>query len=185
MVKFIVIFMFGLTACAYNVSSDKKQLPGGYDQAFLPPFTNHTRIPGIETYFTNSLGREIQRSAVAKVSDKITSQVTIEGIVSNLQFVPTAPSDVGSLKQLPKYASLFVEYRIFLEATVSVRRNSDNQVIWSGVVKGEKSYVAPQVASSGINTINPLYNHSARHQYIGQLAQDMMVEAVDRMTEQF
>ncbi len=185
MIKIILILAGALASCAYNISSDKKQLPGGYDQAFLPPFTNHTRLPGIETYFTNSLGREIQRSAVAKISDKLSSQVTIEGIVNNLTFAPTAPVDLKSLKQLPTYASLFVEYRIFVEATVTLRRNADNQIIWTGVVKGEKSYVAPQVASREVNSVNPLYNHSARHHHISQLAQDMMVEAVDRMTEQF
>jgi hypothetical protein len=183
--KFIVLFAVLLTSCAYNIGSDRKQLPGGYDQAFLPPFTNRTRLPGIETYFTNSLGREIQRSAVAKVADKNNSQVTIEGTIQDLRFAPNFPQNKEALKQLPEYTNLFTEYRIFVETAVSVRRNSDNQVIWSGVIKGEKSYVAPQVTSPGVNTVDPLYNHSARHQYIAQLAQDMMVEAVDRMTEQF
>ncbi|OQW49358.1 MAG: hypothetical protein A4S09_12045 [Proteobacteria bacterium SG_bin7] len=179
----LVLLIFGLTSCAYNISSDKKQLPGGYDHVFLPPFSNRTKLPGIEVYFTNSLGREIRRAAVAKISDKNNSQVTIEGVIQDLRFAPSAPSE--SIKQLPKYATLFTSYRIFVETAVTVRRNSDNQVIWNGVIRGEKSYDSPQVASAGINTVDPLYNHSARHQYIGQLAQDMMIEAIDRMTEQF
>ncbi len=178
-----LVLAIGLSSCAYNISSDKKQLPGGYDHVFLPPFSNRTKLPGIEIYFTNSLGREIRRAAIAKVSDKDTSQVTIEGTIQDLRFAPSAPSE--SIKQLPKYATLFTSYRIFLETAVTVRRNSDNQIIWSGVIRGEKSYDSPQVASAGINTVDPLYNHSARHQYISQLAQDMMIEAFDRMTEQF
>lgn len=184
--KFLLILTALLTSCAYNISSDKKQLPGGYDQVFLPPFSNRTKLPGIEVYFTNSLGREIRRAAVAKVSDRTSSQVTIEGVIQDLKFAPSSsPSDKQSIKQLPQYAALFTSYRIFVETSVTVRRNSDSQIIWTGVIRGEKSYDSPQVASAGINTVDPLYNHSARHQYISQLAQDMMIEALDRMTEHF
>lgn len=183
--RILTVFILLLNACAYNISSARKHVPGGYEHAYLAPFYNRTKLPGIEAYFTNSLSRELQRSEVAKITDKNNSQVTIEGTINNLSFAPTAPETNKNLVQLQSDVTLFLEYRIYIEASVAVRRNSDNQIIWSGSFKGEKSYVAPQVGSAGVNTVNPLYNHSARHLQISQVAQDMMVEAVDRMTEQF
>ncbi|HRO68381.1 MAG TPA: hypothetical protein PL182_12500, partial [Pseudobdellovibrionaceae bacterium] len=62
---------------------------------------------------------------------------------------------------------------------------SDSEVVWEGRFRGERTYAAPQVHMAGVNSVNPLYNLSARRQNLDVLAQEMMIEAHSRMTENF
>ncbi len=148
-------------------------------------FNNSTQEPGLEVYFTNAMIREIQRSNFAQVTDKSSSQVTIEGGIIDLKFERGGTVTQEKLKTLPFGSVLNTDYRILMDTRIIARRNSDQKILWEGIIKGEKSYFAPNVAMSGVNSVNPLYNHSARHQHISQLALDMMSEALDRMTENF
>ncbi|MNY58066.1 hypothetical protein D3C86_1943590 [compost metagenome] len=64
-------------------------------------------------------------------------------------------------------------------------RQADGTELWSGSFSGERTYVAPQVTLAGVNSVNPLYNLSARRQNIDIMANDIMTEAHDRITENF
>jgi len=192
------------TSCAYNFSGVKRKLPGGHDRIFVPIFKNSSIEPGIEVYFTNAFIREFNRSRAAKITDKADAQVKIEGIIDVLNYESAAPDrsareldadgnetinrnlPIESLsRNLPYGSVLTTEYRIRIETFFVIRRIADNKVIWKGRFKGEKSYAAPQVGSAIVNTVNPLYNHSARHQNIALIAEDMMSEAHDRITVYF
>jgi hypothetical protein len=77
------------------------------------------------------------------------------------------------------------EYRILLVVTVKVVRQADGTELWKGTFNGERTYAAPQVTLAGINSVDPLYNLSARRQNIDVIASDLMLEAHDRITENF
>jgi hypothetical protein len=69
--------------------------------------------------------------------------------------------------------------------TVKVVRQADGTELWAGSFSGERTYAAPQVTLAGVNSVDPLYNLSARRQNIDLMANDLMLEAHDRITENF
>lgn len=189
---FAVLFAFAAltTGCAYNWGNEHRDLPGGYTEVALPIFKNRTNIVGIEPKFTNYLVREFARSNNVKIVEKQSAPVFIEGELKNLQVIHEGQIDANdSVKanpiKLPANTVLTTEYRMILTAEVKLVRTSDLKVIWTGSFKNERTYNAPQVGLAGINSVNPLYNHSARVEIIDLIAQDMMAEAHDRMTENF
>src|SRR5690606_413649 len=135
--------------------------------------------------FTNAMIREVERSQVATVSTKEVSPITLEGVVESITFEPSGPLTSKELPTLPQNTVLTSQYRIKVHTTMTLRRNSDQQVIWQGKFNGEKVYSAPQIGLAGVNSANALYNHSAQLENIGTLAGTIMAEAHDRMTEKF
>lgn len=125
---------------------------------------------------------EFERSKIGRVTDAHQAEVVVEGEIDSIQYNATPPNSGGTL---PTGAFLSPQYQILITAHVTLRRNSDQTVLWSGVFKGERNYAAPTVSAAGINTVNPLYNLAARRQNIEAAAAEMMSEAHDRMTENF
>ncbi len=172
-----------LSACSsYTVGSAERKVPGGYRQVAVPIFKNVTMEPGIEVSFTNAMIRELARSKVASVTDKEHAEVIIEGQIDSIQYSPESRRAFSGFREEVTIAS---QYTILLEATVSVRRAADREIIWTGQFKGKKPYFAPQVSEPGLSSVNPLYNLSARRQNISLMAAEMMSEAYDRITENF
>lgn len=183
--RFLIIIAPFLSSCAYHLASTKRQIPGGYDLIHVSIFDNRTAEPGLEVYFTNAMVKEIQRSKIARVTSKQDSQISLEGTIVSLKFERSQMAEKKDIKTLPDRTVLTTEYRMLIETVVVARRNLDEKVLWTGSVRGEKSYYAPKVGSAGVNTVDPLYNHSARHQTIALMAGEMMSEAIARMTENF
>lgn len=185
------LFLFGFltcTGCAYRFGYVQRDLPGGYKQVTIPVFKNATQEVGIETYFTNELVRQFNRSRVAQVVDKSQSPVTIDGQIKSIIYRQTSTVDGNKRDEnihIPSDTVLAVEYRVLVNAGVSLRRNSDNKILWEGSFASESVYTAPQVGMAIANSVNPLYNHSARTELFETMARDMMAEAHDRMTENF
>lgn len=180
--KLLCIFVFFNAGCAYNWGHTGRSLPGGYQQIVVPIFKNKTYEPGIEVSFTNSLIQEFERSRVARITDVKQAEVIVEGEIVSIDYAPGGKKEGGTL---PTGAVLASEYRILTTARITVRRIADKSILWTGLFNGERTYVAPQVGIAGVNTVNPLYNLSARRQNIDVMAQDMMSEAHDRITENF
>ncbi len=189
-------------SCAYHAGFGERAIPGGYTHIAVPVFKNHTIETGVEVYFTNAMIRELERSKLAKVTNRNDAQVTLEGIVTSVVFVPGAqtvskfnptmnPNNINDIdtsnptNPIPYGTALFHEYRILVTIELSLRRNSDQKVLWSGLFNGERKYDAPIVGSPILNSVNAVYNHSAHYQNIALMAGDMMSEAHDRMTENF
>ena len=170
-----------LTSCAYRLGSPQKTLPGGYKQISIPMFKNLTQEPGIEVSFTNSIIQEFGRSRIARVVEPSQAEGLLEGEVTDLQYLSGGSTE----RSLPSGSVLATEYRILLFVRVRLKRQSDKTILWQSDFTGERTYVAPQVASAGINTVNPLYNLSARRQNIEVMASEIMAEAHDRLTENF
>ncbi|HWU44125.1 MAG TPA: LptE family protein [Bdellovibrio sp.] len=169
------------------MGSAGRSIPGGYKQISVPVFKNRTQETGIEVSFTNSLIQEFQRSRVARVVDNALSEVSVIGSIDSIQYLPGAKRIAGdpATPYLPMETAIASEYRILLTVTVRVVRQADGTELWKGTFNGERTYQAPQVTLAGVNSVNPLYNLSARRQNIDVMASDMMLEAHDRITENF
>lgn len=178
-----------LSSCAYHVGDSDRQIPGGYRTVAIPVFQNKTMEAGIETYFTNALVREFERGRIGRVSSKSDAQTTLEGSIDKIDYAVSTQVQQGTApgqgSYLPPNTILNTEYRILLVASIRLRRNSDQKILWEGSFNGERSYLAPQVGVEGINSANALYNQSARYQNIQAMATDLMNEAHNRITENF
>ena len=182
----LVLSLF-LSGCAYHLGAANRSIPGGYKQISVPVFKNKTQEVGIEVSFTNALIQEFQRSHVARVVDNSLSEVAVIGTIDSIQYLPGAKRLAGdsATPYLPQGTALASEYRILLVVTVRVVRQADGTELWKGTFNGERTYRAPQVTLAGVNSVNPLYNLSARRQNIDVMASDLMLEAHDRITENF
>ncbi len=183
--KGLLIFSVLVSGCAYRLGVGTRTIPGGYKQISVPIFKNNTQEAGIEMAFTNALIQEFQRSRIARVVDNSLSEVAVIGQIDNIQYLPGAKRVAGDSSYLPNGTVIASEYRILLNVTVKVVRQADGTELWSGTFSGERTYAAPQVTLAGVNSVNPLYNLSARRQNIDVMANDIMVEAHDRITENF
>jgi TolB-like protein len=184
----LIYLTVSLGACAsYHMGSVGRSIPGGYKQISVPVFKNKSQEVGIEISFTNALIQEFQRSKAVKIVDKNLSEVLIEGKIDSVEYQPQARKTSGdaSAPFLPDGTVIATEYRIILKATLRIIRQADGLELWTGGFAGERTYAAPQVTLAGVNSVNPLYNLSARRQNIDVMASDMMAEAHDRMTENF
>lgn len=178
-----VLFVTGLAGCSsYRLGGPDRQLPGGYSQIHIPIFKNATQEVGIEVGFTNALIQEFERSRSARVVAREYAEAQVEG---EIQSVLYQPGGIQGGDRFPKGSVLASEYRVLMTVRVRLKRMSDNAELWAGTFQGERTYVAPQVLQAGINTVNPLYNLSARRQNIENMANDLMSEAHDRMSESF
>jgi hypothetical protein len=172
----LLAVMAVLSSCSgYHIGDSDRQIPGGYRTVAIPVFKNKTMEAGIETYFTNALVREFD------------AQTTLEGSIDSVGYVVTTQvinGQSGGEFLLPNML-LNTEYRILLLATLRLRRNSDQKVLWEGAFNGERSYLAPQIGLEGVNSADAVYNQSARYQNIEAMATDLMNEAHNRISENF
>ena len=189
MIIFLAALMpvFLLGCASYHMGSVGRSIPGGYKQISVPVFKNKSMETGIEVAFSNSLIQEFQRSKIVKIVDKNLSEVLIEGKIDSVEYQPESRKASGeaSAPFLPNGTVIATQYRILVHATVRIIRQADGMELWTGAFVGERTYAAPQVTLAGVNSVNPLYNLSARRQNIDVMASDMMAEAHDRMTENF
>jgi TolB-like protein len=177
------------SGCAYHFGVRGRTLPGGYSSVEVPLFVNLSQEPGMEVAFTNSLIQEFEKNKVAHVvysSRQGSAPVLVKGEILSIEYKATSPvqkKDKAPL--LPEGAVLATGYRVMVTTRISLFERSTNKLLWSSLFNGESSYAAPQVFIARLNSVNPLYNLSSRRRIIESIAQDLMVEAHDRMTENF
>lgn len=174
-------------SCAYQFGGVRRTIPGGYDKVVVPVFANKTSEVGVEVYFTGAMIEEIERAQLAHVTSRSDAQVKLEGVVKAIDYVPGAQvtNSASGFSALPDGVVLNKEYRMVVTVDLTLKRISDDKVMWRGQFSGEQRFPAAQVLSLALNSVNPLYNHSIRHQTAKILAGSMMNEAYDRMTENF
>ena len=176
-----VSVILGLTGCAYKWGTSDRKLPDSHEYVAIPVFKNLTQETGIEVSFTNALRQEFERSNVARIVNKDSATAVMEGTIVSLQYLPAGPKETG----LPEGTVLASQYRILIEVQVVLKKKATDEKLWSASFSGERTYLAPQVTATGVNTANPLYNLSSRRQNIDVLATSLMSEAHDRITENF
>jgi hypothetical protein len=175
------------SGCAYRFGLAERALPGGYTQIAIPMFKNQSQEVGIEPYFTNSLIRRFSRSQVARVTDKETSPLLLLGYVDAVQIIngPAVDNKSSQLPTLPDQTILITEYRLLIKTHIVLKRKSDDKVLWQGSFSNQKVYAPPRIGSELVNSANATYNQSVKMETISLLAEEMMAEAHDRMTENF
>jgi hypothetical protein len=179
---------FCLSGCAYKFGYVQRDLPGGYKLVAIPVFKNVTQQVAIEGFFTNELIRQFNRSQVAEVTPVSQAPVVIEGKIKEIVYENEAQVDgdkPDNPLELPANTVLTVQYRVFLTVDMSLIRSADHKSLWQGTFKKESVYSAPQVGKAIVNSVNPLYNNSARIEVFQNMAKDKIAEAHDRMTENF
>ena len=175
-----------VTSCAYQMGALGREIPGGYRTVAVPVFKNATQEPGIEVYFTNALIREFERGGVGKVTSKKEAQTTLNGTITSITYVPVSTVKSGDDGfGLPSNTVLTTDYRILVQASLTLTRNSDGKNLWNGSFSGEKSYSAPKITLPSLNSADANYNQSARFQNLQLMANDLMIEAHGRITENF
>ena len=187
---FVVLSVFwitGLSGCAYQFGKASRSIPGGYKTISLPVFKNRSYETGMEVVFTNALIQEFTRSQVARVVNDDVSDVRIEGEILSIDYYPTQYQTAGdtSAPYLPKGSVLASQYLIDVKVMIRVLRRSDQAKLWESTFASQKSYAAPVVTLPGVNSVNPLYNLSAKRQNLQVVAADIMAEAHSRITENF
>ena len=175
-----------LSGCAYRLSGPERSLPQGYHQMTVPIFKNYSQEVGSEVPFTNALIQEFERSKVGRVVTPNLAEVVLEGEIRSIEYKGGGKFElVNKDNSVATGPVLAAAYEVAVVVGVTVRRLSDKSILWAGEFRRSSSYTAPQVTLTGINTVNPLYNLSARRQTLELLANDMMAEAHDRITENF
>jgi len=179
--------MFMTSGCAYHYGLAERALPGGYTQVAIPMFKNQSNEVGVEPFFTNSLIRRFSRSQVARVTEREASPLVLLGVIDAVQTVngPAVTNDASQLRTLPDQAVLITEYRLVIRAHLTLKRKSDDKIMWQGSFSNEKVYAPPRIGGELVNSANATYNQSVKMETISQLAEEMMAEAHDRMTENF
>lgn len=173
-----------MTSCAYTWGPSLRTLPGNHRTLSIPVFKNKTMEPGIEVSMTNSLRHEFNRSNQFRVQDEKETEVTVLGEITSIKNEPAGPRTSAD-SNLPTGAVLATSYTTILTMHVKLVRKSDGFIYWESDFQGERAYSAPQVTLSGVNSVNPIYNLSARRQNIESMTNDMMSEVYDRLTENF
>lgn len=181
---FILVLFFGLviSGCAYRWGQTEKAMPGLYQQVYIPIFHNKSQEPQIEVFYTNSLISEMERTKVAQIVDQYRAPVQLVGTIVRVDYLPAGRREGGDL---PPGTILASQYRILVQVHLELIRVFDKKVIWSTALAGERTYVAPQVTQPLVNSVNPIYNQSARRIHLELLSQQMMSEAVSLMLANF
>lgn len=176
-----------VSSCAYQLGVRGRTLPGGHSSVEVPLFLNHTQEPGVEVAFTNSLIQEFEKNKVARAENSSRqAPIVLKGEVMSIEYKATSPvqkKDKAPL--LPKEAVIATGYRVLVTTRITLFERKTGKQLWTSTFNGESSYAAPQVTIARLNSVNPLYNLSSRRRIIESIAQDLMVEAHDRMTENF
>lgn len=209
----ITILLTTLACGTYQFGKGSRTIPGGYDRVAVPMFVNKTKEVGIEPYFTEGLRTEFERNHTASVTSLADAQLIIEGIITNVAYTPTIqlnsqstgltappahlisvpvaqptpnpPLLVPQTNPLPSTAVLNTQYQIVVNIKIIARKASDQTILWTSDFTSQRQYLAPLLGTPVINTAAPLYNQNSRVETIATLAHDMMVEAHDRLTENF
>lgn len=180
-----LIFCFLICAsCAYRQGAPERTIPGGYHQVRVPMFKNLSQEVGIETSFTNAMIDELLQTRVAKLNPN--AEVDVLGTIESVSYVPSGKSNIAPAGKFDDdQVVLAAEYRVIIVIDMAVKKRSDEQVLWLGKFTGERTFSAAQIKAPIVNSANPLYNLSAKRRNIAELAQDMVAEATDKMTENF
>lgn len=185
----LILAAFFTVSCAYRWGFTDRKLPGSYDQVAVPIFENKSEEVGIEVDYTNAFVNRMERSKAAKIVDKSMAPAVVEGSIQSV-LVSMGPGVTGGkdnkeVPSLPEGAVLTTEFRVTVAVKIQLRRASDQSILWTGMFSGEKTYLAPRIGTAIVNSANALYNQSARRDTIQRLAEEMMTEAHNRMTENF
>lgn len=184
--KFVLLaLIFSLSSCSYQWGNQGQRLPGGYKKIAVPVFRNNTSEQGIESFFTNAILKRLSQSSVFEITNMDGAEVILEGNIEKIVVTRSGDIDSESKLILPDYVVLSSTNTVELYVSLVLRHSASGKSLWQSSFVTSVSYKAAQVGAPVINSINPLYNKSARSENLALAAEDLMASAYSRLTESF
>lgn len=184
--------IFFLVTCAYKVGQKFRSLPGGYQKISIPIIKNKSFEPGAEAIFIQALKEEFLRSTVLKVVPDAEAQVRLEGEIESIK---NEPSDSGkeadanptatSTNYLPKGTVLTTSYNLSMVINLRLVKVATQEVLWQSQFVSSRPYISSQVTVAGINSVNPIYNRSAKKLMIENISLELSNQIHNNLTENF
>jgi len=177
------------SACSYGLTSLKNPWEKkGVKTVTVPIFKNDTMEGGADVDFSNALRLYLtSRSGKLKyVSGN--ADAYIEGVVKNITLTPASiqfgTADTEAAGGLPKDRLLAVSYTMYATISLSLIRSSDKKVLWSSTFTQSKGMESGSYTDER-RTSNVFIKDSAKKETIRELADTMMMFAVDSLLEEF
>jgi hypothetical protein len=128
-----------LTSCGYTLNHRLKDnfisASGESKGIFIPVFDNKTEQTGAEIIFTNALIRELESHSEVVVSNRQAGSLILQGIVTKIDVVPTANSDLG-FKGLQFYRRIPSELGIRVNISFTLVDAATNRSLWGKEISG-------------------------------------------------
>jgi outer membrane lipopolysaccharide assembly protein LptE/RlpB len=130
---FFLLVLFGLSGCGYhslNTSSSKKISAG--KTISIPLFANKTYKSNLESVFANAIIEEFAKRRGLQITDAAAAEMTLSGEV--FSYISTASSYSRS--------DTVMQYSSSMKLNATLRRNSNQQVLWKGDLSWDQTYPA-------------------------------------------
>lgn len=182
------------SSCAYKVGQKFRSLPGGYQKLSIPVIKNKSFEPGAEAFFIRALREEFLRSTVLKVVPDSEAIVRLEGEIESISNEPSgsetkADENTTTTPQgtnyLPRGTVLASSYVLIMIVNLRLVKTSTQEVLWQSTFRAARPYTASQVTLAGINSVNPIYNQSAKSMIIEGISNDLSNQIHNNLTENF
>jgi len=178
-----------INACSYGFTSLKNPWEKeGIKTVYVPMFQNKTIEGGAEVSFTNALRFYIEsRSGKLKLVNS-NGDAHIEGEVSTVTLTPagiqfgTAATEAAG--GLANERLLAVSYTITVKVTLKMIRDRDGKVLWTNVFSQAKSMKSGSYTDDRSSS-DVFIKEAEKRQAIKDLADTMMIFAVDSLLEEF
>ncbi len=174
------------TSCAYKVGQKFRSLPGGYQKLSIPVIKNKSMEPGAEAIMTQALKEEFFRSTVLKVVSDNDAEVRLECQIDTLKYDWVgAPKESAPNNFLPTGTVLGTTYNMTVILTVKLVKTTTSEVLWQSQFTGSRPMNASQVTIAGVNSVNPIYNQSAKRSLLENVAYELSNQIHNNLTESF
>lgn len=183
----ILLLFFSIisVSCAYNVGQKFRSLPGGYQKLALPVLKNKSFEPGVEAIMTQALKEEFHRSTVLQVVNQVDSQVVLEGEIEAINTEWKSNTAADSSNYLPKGTVLGTTYNLTMLVSLRLMKTNSSKILWQSQFSISRPVKTAQVTIAGVNSVNSIYNQSAKQQILELMATELSNQIHSNLTEQF
>lgn len=188
-VNLLALSLVLINACSYGFTSLKNPWEkDGINTVYVPMFQNKTIEGGAEVDFTNALRFYIEsRSGKLKLVNS-GGDAHIEGEVTSVTLTPAGiqfgTAETEAAGKLPNERLLAISYTITVKVTLRLVRNKDDKVLWTNVFAQAKSMKSGTYTDERSSS-NVFIKETEKRQAIKDLADTMMIFAVDSLLEEF
>ena len=185
----LALLLVILNGCSYGFTSLKNPWEAkGVNTVSVEMFNNKTMEGGSEVYFTSALRQYlVSRSGKLKLV-RSGADAVIEGEVTNIILSPagvqmgTAATEAAG--GLPSDRLLAVSYILTATVRLTMKKTEDNSTLWRNTFTQSKSMQSGSYTDER-KTSNVFIKESSKKETIRELADQMMIFAVDSLLEEF
>lgn len=129
----------------------------------IPVFANKTFKPNLESALANAVIDQFAKSSGFRVARSANADMTLSGEVVSYSTTAVAYSSIDNV----------TEYKAFMRLVATLRRNSNQQVLWKGELSWDQTYPANQSIALQENAENAAIEEICR-----RLALEMYLKIV-------